>query len=174
MQSAQKYELTAAEMTQAVSFDYPSEAPYPDLGFRMLENIDVLLREGGPHGIGFVRGSIPVDSEAWFFKAHFMQDPVWPGSLGCESFLQLLKAYAADRWQVAADAAWRTNALGRKYNWTYRGQVLPTDGKVEVEAVITEVDNDARRVIASGYLAVDGRTIYHMGNFSVEIVRESA
>ncbi len=173
MREAQKYELTEAEMTHAVSFDYPTEAPHPDQGFRMLANIDVLLREGGPHGLGFVRGSIPVDSEAWFFKAHFMQDPVWPGSLGCESFLQLLKAYAADRWHVAADAAWRTNGLGREHNWTYRGQVLPTDGKVEVEAVITEVDDDARRVIASGHLTVDGRTIYHMGDFSVEIVRES-
>ena len=139
----------------------------------MLANIDVLLREGGPHGLGFVRGSIHVDPEAWFFKAHFMQDPVWPGSLGCESFLQLLKAYATDRWHVDADAAWRTNGLGREHNWTYRGQVLPTDGKVEVEAVITEVDDDARRVIASGYLAVDGRTIYRMGDFSVEIVREA-
>ncbi len=173
MREAQRYEPTEAEITQAVSFDYPTEAPHPDESFRMLANIDVLLREGGPHGLGFVRGSIHVDPEAWFFKAHFMQDPVWPGSLGCESFLQLLKAYATDRWHVDADAAWRTNGLGREHNWTYRGQVLPTDGKVEVEAVITEVDDDARRVIASGYLAVDGRTIYRMGDFSVEIVREA-
>ena len=114
-----------------------------------------------------------MDSEAWFFKAHFMHDPVWPGSLGCESFLQLLKAYATDRWHVDADTAWRTNGLGREHNWTYRGQVLPTDARVEVEAVITEVDDEAGRVIASGYLTVDGRTIYHMGDFSVEIVGEA-
>jgi 3-hydroxymyristoyl/3-hydroxydecanoyl-(acyl carrier protein) dehydratase len=173
MREAHRYELTEAEITQAISFDYPTEAPHPAESFRMLGNIDVLLREGGPHGLGFVRGSIHVDPEAWFFKAHFMQDPVWPGSLGCESFLQLLKAYATDRWHVDADAAWRTNGLGREHNWTYRGQVLPTDGKVEVEAGITGVDDDARRVIASGYLAVDGRTIYHMGDFTVEIVQEA-
>ena len=173
IREAEKYEPTQAEMTQAVSFGYPTEAPHPDEGFRMLASIDVLLREGGPHGLGFVRGSIPVDSEAWFFKAHFMHDPVWPGSLGCESFLQLLKAYATDRWHVDADTAWRTNGLGREHNWTYRGQVLPTDARVEVEAVITEVDDEAGRVIASGYLTVDGRTIYHMGDFSVEIVQEA-
>jgi 3-hydroxymyristoyl/3-hydroxydecanoyl-(acyl carrier protein) dehydratase len=173
IRETQKYEPTEAEMTQAVSFDYPTEAPHPEDGFRMLAKIEVLLREGGPHGLGFVRGSIPVDSEAWFFKAHFMDDPVWPGSLGCESFLQLLKAYAADRWRLDADAVWRTNGLEREHNWTYRGQVLPTDGKVEVEAVITEVDEQARRVTASGYLTVDGRTIYHLGDFSVEIVRDA-
>jgi len=173
IRETQKYEPTEAEMTQAVSFDYPTEAPHPEDGFRMLAKIEVLLREGGPHDLGFVRGSIPVDYEAWFFKAHFMDDPVWPGSLGCESFLQLLKAYAADRWRLDADAVWRTNGLEREHNWTYRGQVLPTDGKVEVEAVITEVDEQARRVTASGYLTVDGRTIYHLGDFSVEIVRDA-
>ena len=173
IRETQKYEPTETEMTQAVSFDYPTEAPHPDEGFRMLANIDLLLREGGPHGLGFIRGSIPVDSDAWFFKAHFMDDPVWPGSLGCESFLQLLKAFAADRWHVDADAVWRTNGLERELNWTYRGQVLPTDGRVEVEAVITEVDEQARRLVASGYLTVDGRTIYHMHDFSVEIVRDA-
>jgi hypothetical protein len=35
------------------------------------------------------------------------------------------------------------------------------------------VDEQARRVTASGYLTVDGRTIYHLGDFSVEIVRDA-
>jgi 3-hydroxymyristoyl/3-hydroxydecanoyl-(acyl carrier protein) dehydratase len=37
-----------------------------------------------------VIGRIAVDPSFWFFKAHFFQDPVWPGSLGLESFLQLV------------------------------------------------------------------------------------
>ena len=172
IRETQKYEPTDAEMDRAVTFAYPQEAPHPDERFRMVANIDVFLREGGPHGLGYVRGSIPVDAGAWFFKAHFMQDPVWPGSLGCESFLQLLKVFASHRWGVDADTTWRTNALGREHRWTYRGQVLPTDSRVEVEAVITEVDDEARRVVGSGYLTVDGRTIYQLGDFSVEIVRE--
>ena len=140
----------------------------------MVARIDTLLREGGPKGLGFVKGSIEVDPEAWFFKAHFFEDPVWPGSLGCESFLQLLKAFASDRWDVHADTAWHTNALEREYSWSYRGQVLPTDARVEVEAVITEVDDAARRIVAEGYLTVDGRTIYYMENFSIEILQEQA
>jgi len=50
--------------------------------------------------------------------------------------------------------------------------VLPTDERVEVEAVITEVDDEARRIVAAGYLTVDGRTIYHMEDFSLEMVQE--
>ena len=172
IRETQKYEPTEAELAEAIAFDYPTEAPHPDERFRMVADIDVLLRQGGPHGLGFVRGSIPVDPDAWFFKAHFFQDPVWPGSLGCESFLQLLKAFAADRWGLDAGTAWRMNALGREHRWTYRGQVLPTDERVEVEAVITEVDDDARRVVGAGYLTVDGRTIYHLEDFSLEMVRE--
>jgi len=172
IRDAPKYEPTEDEMAGALTFEYPTGAPHPDERFRMVADIDVLVRDGGPHGLGFIKGSIAVNEEAWFFKAHFFQDPVWPGSLGCESFLQLLKAFAADRWNVDADAAWQTNGLGNQHRWTYRGQVLPIDGRVEVEAVITEVDDEARRVVAAGYLTVDGRTIYHMEDFSLQMVQE--
>ena len=64
------------------------------------------------------------------------------------------------------------NVLGKEHRWTYRGQVLPTDEKVEVEAVITELDDKARRVVATGYLTVDSRTIYQFEDFSLEIIRE--
>ena len=72
---------------------------------------------------------------------------------------------------VDAATVWQTNALEREFRWSYRGQVLPTDARVEVEAVITEIDDDARRVVAAGYLTVDGRTIYHMEDFSIEIMQ---
>jgi 3-hydroxymyristoyl/3-hydroxydecanoyl-(acyl carrier protein) dehydratase len=32
-----------------------------------------------------------VDPAEWFFKAHFFQDPVQPGSLGIEALIQLLQ-----------------------------------------------------------------------------------
>ncbi len=172
IREAKRYEPTAAEMAGAITFQYPTDAPHPDQRLRMVADIDLLLREGGPNRLGFVRGSIAVDPGAWFFKAHFHQDPVWPGSLGCESFLQLLKVFAADRWGVDRNTAWQTNALGKEHRWTYRGQVLPTDEKVEVEAVITELDDEARRVVASGYLTVDSRTIYQFEDFSLEIIGE--
>src|SRR5207253_6787657 len=49
-------------------------------------------------GLGLAVGRIAVDPDFWFFRAHFHQDPVWPGSLGLESFLQLLKYAAWKRW----------------------------------------------------------------------------
>ena len=83
---------------RAGSFDYPSEPPFPDRQLRMIDRIDPHVPDGGPHGLGFIVGSKDVDPAEWFFKAHFYQDPVCPGSLGLESFLQLLKVHAVQRW----------------------------------------------------------------------------
>ena len=57
----------------------------------MLDCIETYLPAGGAKGLGFIRGSKMVDPQEWFFKAHFYQDPVCPGSLGIESLVQLLK-----------------------------------------------------------------------------------
>ena len=146
----------------------------PAGAFLMLDRIDALAIEGGPHGLGFVRGSADVNPGAWFFKAHFYQDPVWPGSLGLESFLQLLKAYAIERWGDRCGSTHRFEpiALGLTHTWAYRGQILPTNRRVDVEAAITRVEEgDEPLVVARGFLVVDGLPIYEMTDFALRIRR---
>jgi 3-hydroxymyristoyl/3-hydroxydecanoyl-(acyl carrier protein) dehydratase len=110
-----------------------------------------------------------VDPSAWFFRAHFYQDPVWPGSLGLESFLQLVKVAAAKRWGAPRHAEFDTILPGRDHQWTYRGQVVPTNRKVVVQAWITSVDDDAKIITAAGYLIADGVPIYSMENFAIQL-----
>jgi 3-hydroxymyristoyl/3-hydroxydecanoyl-(acyl carrier protein) dehydratase len=110
-----------------------------------------------------------VDPEEWFFKAHFYQDPVYPGSLGLESLLQLLKVLALERWPTPDPAFWAMP--GPTHRWLYRGQVVPSDRDVTVQAVITARDEDTRRLTADGLLLVDGRVIYRMNDFTLQIVR---
>ncbi|HSO20028.1 MAG TPA: hypothetical protein VLT88_11240, partial [Desulfosarcina sp.] len=105
IRDARPYQPSPAETARAEQFDYPSAAPFPKAQLRMVDRIDLFVKDGGPHGLGVIRGSKPVDPEEWFFKAHFYQDPVWPGSLGLESFLQLLTIVAARRWGVAPDSS---------------------------------------------------------------------
>ena len=58
--------------------------------------------------------------------AHFYQDPVMPGSLGLEAFLQLLKVYARERFGQLADThRFESMALGRPHRWQYRGPGHP-------------------------------------------------
>jgi len=146
----------------------------PAKAFLMLERVDALTTTGGPNGLGFVRGSTGVNLEAWFFEAHFYQDPVWPGSLGLESFLQLLKAYALERWGGAfvESHSFEAIATGVEQTWVYRGQVIPKNQRVDVEAVITRVDDGPQPlVMADGFLVVDGIPIYEMKDFAVRLVR---
>lgn len=166
------YQPSQAELSVSVPFDYPSEAPYPNTIWRMVDRIDVFDPKGGKNGLGFIRGSIQVDPDAWFFKAHFYQDPVWPGSLGLEAFLQILKLIAVDRWAVGGEPQLEAVALDEPHSWTYRGQVLPVDKVVSVEATVMRIDDQDQRIHAEGHLTVDGRVIYEINNFAVRLTEE--
>jgi len=167
------HEPTPAERKRGRSLVIPHTPPLPEPRFRMVDHIDLLVADGGTHGLGWVHGSITVDPSAWFFEAHFYQDPVWPGSLGLEAFIQLLKVYAVDRWHLGESTEFATIAEmagSDRHRWTYRGQIIPGCERVEVFASITEVDDIHQRVRADGFLTVDGRTIYAMNNFSLGVI----
>jgi acyl transferase domain-containing protein/3-hydroxymyristoyl/3-hydroxydecanoyl-(acyl carrier protein) dehydratase len=167
IRDAKLYQLGAAELAGQQSLTYPSQAPFAGEQLRMVDAIESYLPNGGPHGLGFIRATKPVQADEWFFKAHFYQDPVVPGSLGLESFLQLLKFMAIKRWGQAAGTRWEAVAVGVPHEWLYRGQVIPKDKLVTVEALVTAVDEQARQLTADGFLSVDGRTIYGMKHFTV-------
>jgi PfaB family protein len=173
VRDASPYILTDAERARSLSFPVPLEPPFADERWRMITQVDHFLDQGGPHGLGLVRGSVTVDPSMWFFKAHFMGDPVWPGSLGLESMLQLMKVAAARRWGVRADTAWECPILGREHQWIYRGQIVPRNHRVTVQAEITSRDDQNRVIVADGHLEVDGKVIYQMKSFSLKIVGRS-
>ena len=89
--------------------------------------------------------------------------------MGLEAFLQLLKVVATERWGGAADASFEAVVPGHMHAWTYRGQVIPGDQEVTVEATVTSVDEARRLVRADGFLIVDGRVIYQMTDFTARI-----
>jgi acyl transferase domain-containing protein/3-hydroxymyristoyl/3-hydroxydecanoyl-(acyl carrier protein) dehydratase len=149
-------------------FDYPREAPFPDERLRMIDRIERFAADGGPHGLGFIEGRKIVRPEEWFFKAHFYQDPVWPGSLGLEAFLQLLKAAAVEYWPDGKNGRF-VACLHKSHRWRYRGQVVPTSKEVTVQAVITARDDATRTLTADGFLLVDGLIIYQMNDFSLRV-----
>ncbi len=139
---------------------------------RMIDRVELFIADGGPDKLGFIRGSKVVDPDEWFFKAHFYQDPVCPGSLGLESFLQLLKVVAMRRWDGNAESLFETMALGEKHRWNYRGQIIPSNDQVVVEAVVTAIDDDKKLLTANGLLSVDGKVIYQMKDFSIRLKPE--
>jgi 3-hydroxymyristoyl/3-hydroxydecanoyl-(acyl carrier protein) dehydratase len=170
VRDATPYQPDLAEQKRGKGFDYPVDAPFPEKRLRMIDRIELFVADGGPAGLGFIRGSKRVDPAEWFFDAHFYQDPVCPGSLGLESFLQLLKVIAVQRWQGGAASVLETVAVGEPHSWNYRGQIIPDNDKVLVEAVVTAVDEEQKLLRADGTLSVDGKVIYQMKNFTVRLM----
>src|SRR5262249_49161594 len=151
IRDAALYVPTVEERARAIAFDYPREAPYPDAMLGMLDRIDCYIPEGGSAHLGFIEGTKTVRADEWFFAAHFYQDPVTPASLGLEAMLQMLKVVAGQRWRAGPGARFEAN-LG-KHRWMYRGQVVPANRQVRVQAVVTARDDEARRLVAHGYLS---------------------
>jgi acyl transferase domain-containing protein/3-hydroxymyristoyl/3-hydroxydecanoyl-(acyl carrier protein) dehydratase len=138
----------------------------------MLDRITGYWPDGGAAGLGRLRAEKDVDPGEWFFKAHFFQDPVMPGSLGVEALCQLLQWYLAERG-IGDDlpgARFEPVALDEPLTWTYRGQVVPTDRLITVELEILEIRD--RTVLATGWLWIDGRRIYHVKRLGARLVVE--
>lgn len=154
--------------------DQSSLAAMPSKALRMIDYVETYIPDGGPSGLGFIRGIKKVDPDEWFFKAHFYQDPVCPGSLGIESFVTLLRFMALDRWGHLADTHRFALATDRPHKWIYRGQIVQENKQVEVEAVVTKIENKPFPAIyADGFLKVDGLYIYKMENFGIRLVPDS-
>jgi len=147
-------------------------AAMPARALRMIDDVELFVPDGGPEGLGFIRGVKRVDPGEWFFKAHFYQDPVCPGSLGLEAFVQLLKVVALRRWPALQTThRFEPIAVGAPHSWVYRGQIVPTDRRVEVDAIVTGAqDGPPPTVTASGFLRVDGTSIYEMTGFALRLV----
>ena len=143
----------------------------PSTALLMIDRIDTFSPDGGLYGNGYIKGSKTVNPEEWFFRAHFYQDPVCPGSLGIESFIQLIRYYLVEQLEDTMDSYEVTVAGDTSHQWKYRGQILPTNREITIHAHIREISrkDSAVTVTADGALTVDGICIYEMENFSVAL-----
>jgi len=143
----------------------------------MIDRITGRWTEGelaGKAGLGRLRAEKDVAASQWFFKAHFFQDPVQPGSLGIEALLQAVQALAIDLDLGAglASPRFETQAIDVPMSWKYRGQVTPDNQVVVVDVEVTELRREAEGVllVAAGSLWVDGKRIYEATGLGVRIV----
>lgn len=149
----------------------------PEERLVMIDRLTGLWRTGelaGKAGLGRLRAEKDVAARQWFFKAHFYQDPVQPGSLGIEALLQALQALVIelDLGRGLASPRFETQAVGVTMSWKYRGQVIPSNHVVVVDVELTEVreEEGARVVVAEGSLWVDGKRIYEAKGLAVRLV----
>jgi len=178
-----EYTPSKKEIDSSSSFEFSPEAPIhpgdPDCGknngmpskaLLMIDRISLFIPDGGIHGKGYIKAEKTIDPDEWFFKAHFFEDPVCPGSLGLESFLQTLRFFALKTFDISPEN-YQIQAGDLPHKWQYRGQITPENKKVDVQAHIREIISEEAVVIAAdGILSVDNRVIYSMENFSIRLV----
>lgn len=148
----------------------------PEGRLALLDRVPYFDPSGGRARLGAARAETDVDAGAWFFRAHFFQDPVQPGSLGIEAMLSLLRAamLAKGLHREMRAPRFRPVALGRAHRWKYRGQVLPSDRRVAVTLEITAIEASEGRVLAEADASfwIDAKRIYE-ATVAVELVDDA-
>ena len=154
-----------------LSTDTPDGLCLPGRALLMVDAVDVLDADGGAALLGYIRARKSVDPKEWFFAAHFFQDPVCPGSLGVESFLQTLRLQARNRWPELRHTHRFDMVPGQRHQWAYRGQVIPKNSEIVVESSVTAIDtsNDTA-LYGHGFLWCDDLCIYEMKDFGIRLV----
>ena len=59
----------------------------------MFDRITNVNKDGGVHGKGEITAELDINEDLWFFKCHFLGDPIMPGCLGLDALWQMLGFY---------------------------------------------------------------------------------
>jgi len=131
-----------------------------------------IVEGGGDHKLAYIYGERTIDASDWFFRYHFHQDPVMPGSLGVEAIIELLQCYALTNDLGKQFKNPRFTTSNTKVAWKYRGQITPLNKQMSLDIHLTEIittDSEVR-LVGDANLSKDGLRIYQVKDIVLSIV----
>ncbi|MEW6995738.1 beta-ketoacyl synthase N-terminal-like domain-containing protein [Colwelliaceae bacterium MEBiC 14330] len=152
----------------------PKDKPHYKLAGGQLNFIDKvsIVEGGGKAGIAYLYGERTIDATDWFFRYHFHQDPVMPGSLGVEAIIELMQTYALANDLGKAFVNPRFIAPTSTVKWKYRGQITPLNKQMSLDVHITDIvkSADEVRLIGEANLSKDGLRIYQVTDIVLSLI----
>ena len=137
-----------------------AQLPMPPM--LMFDRITKVSIDGGEYGKGVIVAELDVNPDLWFFKCHFVNDPVMPGCLGLDALWQLQGLFLG--WTGAQGSG---RALGVN-EVKFTGQVLPDVKKITYTVNLKRVIN--RKLVlgvGDGVVEADGKEIYKVSGMKV-------
>ena len=139
--------------------------PMPDL--LMFDRITHISSEGGEYNKGVITAELDINPDLWFFKSHFVNDPVMPGCLGLDALWQLIGFFLI--WEGNQG---KGRALGCG-EVKFFGQILPKNKDVKY---VINIKRIIRRglimIIGDGEVYCDGEKIYTAQNLKVGLFND--
>lgn len=140
------------------------DARLPAPPMLMFDRITRIQADEGVYGKGYVVAELDLHPDLWFFKCHFIGDPVMPGCLGLDALWQMTGFFLG--WSGSRG---RGRALGGEIKFT---------GQATTEKKLLEYRIDIKRHmrsplpfgIATGTVKADGETIYVAENLRVGLI----
>jgi 3-hydroxyacyl-[acyl-carrier protein] dehydratase/trans-2-decenoyl-[acyl-carrier protein] isomerase len=143
------------------------QLPYPPM--LMIDRIIKIAEQGGSANKGMIEAEFDINPNLWFFKCHFLGDPVMPGCLGLDAMWQMVGFFLG--W-LGGLGKGRALGVGEV---KFTGMVLPTAKKISYYI-------DLKRVImrklvlgiADGIMKVDGKIVFEAKDLRVGLFSEAA
>lgn len=133
----------------------PGNPQLPEPPMLMVDRITEISDDAGASSKGHVRAEFDIDPGLWFFKCHFIGDPVMPGCLGLDALWQLTGFNLGWRGMTG-----RGRALGSG-DVKFSGMVTPATKVVTYIIDFTRIiDRKLKMGIADGTVLADGEEIF--------------
>ncbi|MDA3629151.1 polyketide synthase, partial [Saccharopolyspora sp. WRP15-2] len=143
----------------------------PGEAMSMIDEVVRIDRLGGPCGLGELEAVQHIDPDDWFFRCHFVGDPVLPGSLIGEGGTQLLQVFAMylGLHLVFPDAEFQPVPELRT-EFKVRSQVTPGTPNIRYHAEITEITLLPRPTVIADITVYQGdKPIMVMNDFGIQV-----
>lgn len=147
----------------------PGNAQLPAPPMLMLNRVTEIDATGGEFGQGKIVAEYDVKPDDWFFKCHFLGDPVMPGCLGLDGLWQMTGFFLG--WKGLQG---RGRALGVG-EVKLSSMVTPTVKLLRYEVEFRRIiDRKLKLGIANGKMEADGELAYTVSDMRVGLFQDGA